>query len=79
MAMETNGGVDVLYMRTLAIVIGNGCSVGYLGRWSKIIDDCGNSVWLTVGESDGERDSFVVLISGIRMLLYSLGYFDNNG
>lgn len=77
--MKTNGGVDILDVRTRTILVGNSCSVGHMGGGSIVIDHGGDGVWLAVGESDCEGYSFVVLVVGVGRLLNCLGDFYNNG
>lgn len=77
--METNGGVDILNVRAVTIIIGDSCGVGHLRGWGKVIDHSGNRVWLAIGEGDGEGHGFVTVISGVGLLLYGLGNFNNHG
>lgn len=77
--MKANGGVNILDVRARAILVGNGCGIGHLSRRSIVIYHGGNGVWLTVGESDGQGNSFVTLILGVGRVLNSLGDFNNDG
>lgn len=79
MAVEANGGVNILNVRAWTVRVGNSSGVGHLSAWGIVIDDCSNGVWLAIGESDGKGHSFVALIPGIGGLLYGLGDFNNNG
>lgn len=77
--MKANGRVNILDVRARAILVWNGCGIGHLGGRSIVIYHGGNGVWLTVGESNGEGDSFVALVVGVGRMLNSLGDFYNNG
>lgn len=49
MAVEANGGVNILNVRAWTVRVGNSSGIGQLSAWGIVIDDCRNGVWLAIG------------------------------